>query len=165
MIKFEKISLEQFKRDVKKFFPAYTDKYIELLYENIQLPTRGSKASAGYDIYSTIAFNLQPEDKPITIPLGIRAVMPQDMFLQVVPRSSTGFKTGAYLANTIGIIDADFYESKEEGHILLKIVPNFEEVSVQAGDRIVQGIFLKYYTTDDDCVKAIRTGGIGSTGV
>ena len=90
--------------------------------------------------------------------------MPKDMFLEIVPRSGVGFKTGVRLANQVAIIDADYTESLNEGHIILKFLSGFNSLEVRAGDRIVQGIFLKYNTTDDDNVTDIRVGGIGSTG-
>lgn len=164
-IKFEKVSLEQFTKDMEKFFPDYTKEYIEYLYYSIKLPVRGSKGSAGYDVCSTVSFRLKTTDEPITIPLGIRAIMPGNMYLQIVPRSGIGFKTGVRLANTLAVIDSDYQNSPNEGHIMLKLVPGFKELSAQVGDRIAQGIFLKYYTTDDDNTEAVRTGGLGSTGV
>lgn len=176
MIKFEKISLEQYIKDMKEYFPLVKEDDMEKLYDNIKLPKRGSKGSAGYDIYSPISFmlsaanNLMPSmfswsGKPIVIPLGIKVQMPEDMFLTVVPRSGVGFKSGTYLANTIGIIDSDYYNNKQnEGHIMVKLVPGFESLTVTAGDRIVQGIFTKYYITDDDEANENRNGGFGSTG-
>lgn len=176
MIKFEKVSLEQYIKDMKEYFPSVKEEIIEKLYDSIKLPKRGSKGSAGYDIYSPISFTLSSSnslistmfswtDKPIVIPLGIKAQMPEDMFLTVVPRSGVGFKSGTYLANTIGIIDSDYYNNKQnEGHIMVKLVPGFESLAVIAGDRIVQGIFTRYYITDDDEANETRNGGFGSTG-
>jgi len=176
MIKFEKVSLEQYIKDMKEYFPLVKEDDIEKLYDNIKLPKRGSKYSAGYDIYSPMSFMLSASNnvlpsmfswsqKPIVIPLGIKAQMPGDMFLTVVPRSGVGFKSGTYLANTIGIIDSDYYNNeKNEGHIMVKLVPGFDSLTVAAGDRIVQGIFTKYYITDDDEANETRNGGFGSTG-
>ncbi len=174
MIKFEKVSYDEFKKAMNIFFPQNED-VIEEIYNNIKLPKRGSKRSAGYDIYSPIDFDLTVRNtivptffdssKPIIIPLGIKAQMPDDMFLNIVPRSSVGFKSGTYLANTIGIIDSDYYNNeKNEGHIMIKLVPGFEDLHVNAGDRIVQGIFTRYYITDDDEAQDDRKGGFGSTG-
>ena len=165
MIKFEKVSLEQFTKDLRKvLMPQVTDEDAKDIYDKIQLPKRGSTGSAGYDFCSPIGFTLEEYDVSITIPTGIRAVMPQNMFLQMVPRSSIGFKTGVRLANQVAVIDADYSKSPNEGHIMLKFVTGFSSLKVSSGDRIVQGIFLKYYTTDDDDVDNVRVGGIGSTG-
>jgi len=164
MIKFEKVSKEEFVNDSKKFFPQLSESDIETAYENITLPRRSSKGSAGYDIYTPFGFLLDTHDQTITIPTGIRAVMPSNMFLAVVPRSGMGFKTGSSLANTIGIIDSDYIVSPNEGHIMLKIVYGFNSVTAEPGDRVAQGIFLKYYITDDDKVAGVRKGGLGSSG-
>lgn len=165
MIKFEKVSLEQFTKDLRKvLMPQVTDEDAKDIYDKIQLPKRGSTGSAGYDFCTPIGFTLEEYDVSITIPTGIRAVMPQNMFLQMVPRSGLGFKTGARLANTVGIIDSDYYYADNEGHIMLKLVTGFSRFEVAQGDRIAQGIFLKYYTTDDDSTTSIRQGGLGSTG-
>lgn len=165
MIKFEKVSLEQFIKDLRKvLMPQVTDEDAKDIYDKIQLPKRGSTGSAGYDFCTPIGFTLEEYDVSITIPTGIRAVMPQNMFLQMVPRSGLGFKTGARLANTVGIIDSDYYYADNEGHIMLKLLTSFSRFEVAQGDRIAQGIFLKYYTTDDDNTTSIRQGGLGSTG-
>lgn len=165
MIKFEKVSLEQFTKDLRKvLMPQVTDEDAKDIYDKIQLPKRGSTGSAGYDFCTPIGFTLEEYDVSITIPTGIRAVMPQNMFLQMVPRSGLGFKTGARLANTVGIIDSDYYYADNEGHIMLKLLTGFSRFEVAQGDRIAQGIFLKYYTTDDDNTTSIRQGGLGSTG-
>lgn len=164
-IKFEKVSLEQFTKDLRKvLMPHITDEDAKDIYDKIQLPKRGSAGSAGYDFFSPFNFTLEDYDSSITIPTGIRAVMPLDTYLQIVPRSSIGFKTGVRLANQVAIIDADYSESSNEGHIMLKFVAGFNSLNVCSGDRIVQGIFLKYYITEDDNVTTVRTGGIGSTG-
>ena len=168
MIKFEKVSLKQFAEDVRKvLMPHATDEQIKEFYDSIELPKRGSKGSAGYDFYCPIPFELKEEewgDVSITIPTGIRAIMPEDVFLQIVPRSGIGFKTGVYLANTVGIIDSDYAESSNEGHILVKLCSNFKSLVIDKGDRFVQGIFQKYCVVTDDDAEEKRTGGFGSTG-
>ena len=175
MIKFEKVSLEQFKKDMKAIYPNLTDSEIEDKYNRIQLPKRGSKGSAGYDIYSTmdckffgntgIVPSIFGVNEPKLIPTGIKAVMPGNMVLNIVPRSGMGFKSGVSLANTIGIIDSDYYNNfNNEGHIMIKLVPGFDNLDVKEGDRIAQGIFTKFYVTDDDDVETTRQGGFGSTG-
>lgn len=165
MIKFEKVSLEQFTKDLRKvLMPYVTDEDAKEIYDKIKLPKRGSKGSAGYDFYTPISFSLEGQETTITIPTGIRAVMPLDMYLKIVPRSGVGFKSGTSLANTVGIIDSDYYYSDNEGHIMVKLVPGFDTLVAEAGDRFVQGIFTKYYITDDDDATDTRKGGLGSTG-
>ena len=165
-IYFEKVSEKQFIEDYRKCFGnAYTDEELKKIYANIKLPKRGSSGAAGYDFYSTINFLLDNKNNVVTIPTGIRAVMPNDLYLQIVPRSSVGFKTGTSLVNSVAIIDADYQMSPNEGHIMLKFRHGFKDLLIEEGDRIAQGIFLKYFITDNDDIKVVRLGGLGSTGV
>lgn len=158
MIKFEKISKKQFNTDVR-----YND--IPCQYTDILLPQRATKASAGYDFYSLVSFSLAPGEQ-IKIPTGIRVILPDDKFLMIVPRSSLGFKYRLQLNNTVGIIDADYSGSDNEGHIWIKITNDSKEgkrLNITAGDAIAQGIILPFFKTDDDEVENERNGGLGST--
>ena len=164
MIKFKKISFDQFKKDVLKLYPAMEESDIKEAYNEIELPKRGTKGSAGYDIRSPFGFTIEVDGQAKVIPTGIRAEMPENTYLQIVPRSGVGFKYGVSLANTVAIIDSDYFYSDNEGHVMLKFVPGFNNWEVVSGDRIAQGIFLQYFTTDDDDVIMVRKGGFGSTG-
>ena len=114
MNKFEKVSKKQYD------FDAWGGKHM-VDYDEIKLPHRATKCSAGYDIYSTIGFELPPGES-IKFPTGIKVALDENKFLIVVPRSSLGFKFRAQLDNTVGIIDADYYNnSNNEGHIWVKI--------------------------------------------
>ena len=176
MIKFEKVSRKQFIDDCMKTIPC-TEEEAGKWYDNVKLPTRGSSKAAGYDFYTPIPFEIKtPNSDPVaislfgykplrvTIPTGIRVAMSDDTFLMIVPRSGVGFKTGVSLANTCGVIDADYYNSPNEGHVFIKFVSGFNDYNAAVGDRVAQGIFMKYYTTDDDDTKSVRSGGFGSTG-
>jgi len=86
--------------------------------------------------------------------------------LKCYPRSGLGFKFRLQLNNTVGIIDSDYYFSKNEGHIMAKITNDSREgktVSVKSGDGFIQGIFVEYGITVDDDADGIRDGGFGST--
>lgn len=161
---FEKISLEQYYKDCKKLHPNMNEYEINNLYENIKLPQRGTQSSAGYDFFSPISCVL-PSKKAVIIPTGIKASMETDEVLMMHPRSSLGFKFHIQLANTIGIIDSDYYNNADnEGHILIKLYNDGDEdVSIDFGKAFCQGIFMKYLTTDDDNSEGVRSGGIGST--
>ena len=155
MSKFEKISQEQYIKDFKT----------ECAYEEIKLPKRATKFSAGYDFFSTKTFHLSPKES-IKIPTGIRVKLDKDCFLMVVPRSGLSFKYRLQLDNTVGIIDADYYEADNEGHIWIKITNDSnddKELLIAKGDAIAQGIILKYNLTEDDCASGVRKGGLGST--
>ena len=134
---------------------------------DIQLPKRGSFKSAGYDICTPVDITIPPYGISDAIQTDIKAYMLDDEVLQIVPRSSIGFKKGLMLINTIGIIDSDYYNNKDnDGNIGFKLKNlTGKEVTIKAGERIMQGIFVKYLITDDDECDNERTGGIGSTGV
>lgn len=169
---FKKVSKEQFQNDMKNLgFPYYS----MLTYANIKLPERATAQSAGYDLCSPVYFTLKPGES-IRIPTGIRCNMKSDHFLMIVPRSSIGMKNNISLMNTVGIIDADYYNAKNEGHIMAAFKNNnkrsiFSWVNkkrswvVSAGDRVCQAIFVPYAVTENDTATAERSGGIGSTGV
>ncbi len=163
--KFEKVSLENFLNTVKDDFPEYTEEDIKDMYESIELPTRATKGSAGYDFHAPFAFSL-PAGSTIKIPTGIRVQMDEDWVLKLYPRSGLGFKYRLQLNNTVGIIDSDYYYSDNEGHIMAKITNDSNEgktVDISAGMGFMQGIFLEYGITVDDDAQGVRNGGFGST--
>lgn len=164
--KFEKISLEQFKKDFLDTFPGTAEAETADIYEQIRLPKRATVGSAGYDYFSPIDFTLKPGET-IKIPTGIRARMEQGWVLCNFPRSGQGFKFRLQLNNTVGIIDSDYYDSDNEGHIMAKLTNDSNEgkvLSVKAGDGFMQGIFFPYGITEDDEADGVRNGGFGSTG-
>lgn len=175
-MRFEKVSLEQYKKDfledylgsgdIKIYFCSYIygDK-IESIYNNIILPSRATKDSAGYDFKSPLEFTLNPGDT-IKISTGIRVILDNDKFLLCAPRSSQGFKARVQLDNTVGVIDADYSNSENEGHIMLKLTNDSrtgQSIKVNPGDGIMQAIILGFHKVEDDNVINTRNGGIGST--
>lgn len=103
--------------------------------------------------------------KPTLVPTGIKCEMPEDMYLELSVRSSCPLKHWLILANGVGIIDADYYNNPDnEGHIFFQII-NLSpfDIILKKGDTIGQGIFKKYYLTEDDAATAERQGGFGST--
>lgn len=162
---FEKVSFEQFKKDWIDEFPDYSEKLIEVVYENIKLPKRSSSGSAGNDFFSPITFILEPNET-IKIPTGIRCYIEEGWVLKCYPRSGQGFKYRLQLNNTVGIIDQDFYYSDNEGHIMVKLTNDTNEnktIEVEMGVGMMQGIFVEYGITMDDVVSEIRNGGLGSS--
>lgn len=163
MMKFEKISFEQYAADFRKFCGIWSDEFIKGIYEEIKLPTRGTAGSAGYDFFAPFDFSLLPADS-IVISTGIRFVTDlSSVFLMIVPRSGLGFKYGARILNTAAIIDGDYAQSDNEGHILIKMACE-KPLELKQGKGFCQGIILPYYKTDDDVVISARNGGFGSTG-
>ena len=162
--KFEKVSETRFVADWLDTFGG-EETEAKRIYEELKLPKRATKGSAGYDFYSPLAFTLKPGET-IKIPTGIRASMREDYVLMVFPRSGLGFKFRLQLNNTVGIIDSDYYYSDNEGHIFIKVTNDSNEgkvLELAAGNGFAQGIFLPFGITEDDEVTEIRNGGFGST--
>lgn len=135
---------------------------------NINLPVRSTKNSAGYDVEAAedcVIPAFKPGQKPTLVKTGIKAYMESDEVLILANRSSNPGKKGLILANSIGVVDSDYYENPDnDGHIMYAFF-NFkaEDVEIKKGDRIGQAIFQKYLVTDDDIAQGERTGGFGST--
>ena len=158
MAKFEKVSLEQFRQ-------AYTGDDAESVYNAIKLPRRATSGSAGYDIFAPFEITLKAGET-VKIPTGIRVKIEDGWFLSLYPRSGLGFKFRLQLDNTVGIIDSDYYNAENEGHIMVKLTNDTREgktVQIAAGAGFVQGIFLEYGITEDDGADGERVGGFGST--
>lgn len=161
--KFEKVSFEQFKRDVLNTLDFILEDEVQGLYDTITLPVRATKHSAGHDFVSPISFVLSP-NKSINIPTGIRCKMDYDYVMLISPRSSLGIKKGLFILNTIPVIDADYYNAKNEGHIFICIKNNGNELlKLEQNESITQAIFVPYGVADDKDVITEREGGIGST--
>ena len=157
MRKFEKISFEQFKKDIS------SDKK---LYESIELPKRSTSHSAGYDIRSMTHDIIKPGEAKI-FKTGLKVSMESDEVLYIFDRSSFGYKYNVCLANGVGVIDSDFYNNPDnEGHFSVKLINHGDkELEINIGDRIAQGVFMKYLCVSDEIeVKNKRKGGLGSTG-
>ena len=134
-----------------------------------RIPERGTKNSAGYDFYNPVRIEIPPYklgDNPTLVPTGIKVKMPNDEFLMLVNRSSNPEKKKLVIPNSMGIIDADYYGNPDnDGEMMFAFynVSN-EPVIIEAGEKLGQGIFVKYGITDDDNAEGERTGGFGSTG-
>lgn len=163
--RFHKVSINQFLKDWMDTFPGTEEGQIKAIYESISLPKRATTGSAGYDFYSPIDITLAP-GREIKIPTGIRVEMEEGWVLKCYPRSGLGFKFRLQMNNTVGIIDSDYFNSDNEGHIFAKITNDTKEgktVEIKAGTGFMQGIFVEYGITVDDEVEALRNGGFGST--
>lgn len=187
-VKFEKVSYNQFLKDWIKLFGNKNNKYgvtgmtesmVKEIYDSITLPVRSTHGSAGYDFKSPFGFSLR-EGMNITIPTGIRCKMDDDTCLLLYPRSGHGFRHGVKESNTVGIIDSDYYNADNEGHIMVKLVneglhgkalpisfstsgmhknyfldtkyviEHSGTFDCEQGDKFIQGIFFNYITTEDD---------------
>ena len=190
--KFEKVSLDQFKEDMNKYvrnsvyvlgiMDYYStsdkgnetfDKFCELIYEDIKIPARATYQSAGYDFFIPFGMFL-PRTRSVVIPTGIRCSMLQGYSLDIYPKSGLGFNYNLKICNTIGIIDSDYYNSSNEGHIMVKIenvgfdntnIDN-DTINFAEGKSFVQGIFHEVFhafNDEDNTAMIKRDGGIGST--
>ena len=136
--------------------------------KNINLPVRKTKFAAGYDIEAAEDIVIPSFKKgmaPTLIPTGIKAYMEDDEVLYLYNRSSNPKKKGLILANSVGVIDKDYYGNPDnDGHIMFAFFNIKEEdITIKKGEAIGQGVFAKYLITDDDVAGGERLGGFGST--
>ena len=151
---FEKISFEQFNKDI------CDDK---LLYDNYELPRRGSKYSGGYDFFAVRDIVIKPGEI-VKIPTGYKAKFLNDEILMLVIRSSMGFKYNVRMCNQVGVIDSDYYNnSSNEGHLWVALQnEGDQDYIIKKGTAYCQGIFTKFLTCGE-MVDNERIGGFGST--
>ena len=164
--KFEKVSWGQFQKDyVDTFGEGKTINMddVRKIYDDIKLPCRKTRFSAGHDI--SIPFNITlPSKEKLMIPTGVRCKMDTDYVMFIVPRSSLGIKKGLRISNTIPVIDSDYYNANNEGHIFVSVINDGREaIKFKAGDHIIQALFVPYGVADEKDILIERTGGIGST--
>lgn len=122
----------------------------------------------GYDFFAIENVTIPPYkigDNPILIPTGVKARLPKNEFLMIVNRSSNPKKKKLVIPNSIGIIDSDYYNNADnEGEIgFLFYNLSDQPVEIKKGEKLGQGIFQKYYLTNNDKSNKIRNGGFGST--
>lgn len=141
-------------------------------FENVipdfNLPQRSTKYSAGYDFECIETITIKPYkfgDKPVLVPTGVKCKMPENEFLMLVNRSSNPKKKNLIIPNSIGIIDSDYYCNPDNDGEIMFAFYNFgtEEVTIEKGYHLGQGIFIEYKLTDDDVGTGERLGGFGST--
>lgn len=166
---FEKVSYEQWVKDVPLLNVPPT--VLKQWHNSIILPKQGTMHSMGVDFFAPYNIKILPHNK-VKIPTGIRwvdddksdAPYETKYGMMIVPRSSIGIKYGLRLQNTIGIIDADYYEAENEGHIILFFENTTDnEVILNGGQGIAQGIITNYYVPYDAQSEVQRVGGFGST--
>ena len=156
MRKFEKISFEQFAKDIKN------DKK---LYDEYKKPIRKTKLSAGYDFMAIEDIVINPGEI-VKIPTGIKAVFPEDETLLLFVRGSVGYHWNVRMCNQVAIIDSDFYNNVgNEGHMWFALQNEGDKTFIiKKGESFGQGIFVKYFTVDDEeDIENVRIGGFGST--
>ena len=136
--------------------------------KGINLPIRKTKYSAGYDVEAAedvIIPKFVPSQKPTLVKTGIKAYMQDNEYLMIANRSSNPGKKGLILANSVGIIDKDYYGNADnDGHIMFAFYNiKDEDIEIKKGDAIGQAIFMPYLVADGDIATGERKGGFGST--
>ena len=131
----------------------------------LKLPKRSTKKSAGYDFYA-IEDVICKSHEITMVKTGIKAKFPEDETLLLFNRSSNPKKKGLIILNGVGVVDSDYYGNSDNDGEIAGLFYNMrdEDVVIKAGDKIMQGIFVKYAITEDDKAEGERTGGFGSTG-
>lgn len=149
---------------MRKFFK------VKRINEDIKLPERSTRNSSGYDFFAIEDVEVPPYkfgDNPFMVATGVKVKTEENEFLMLVNRSSNPKKKKLIMPNSIGVIDADYFENPDnDGEMFFTFynVSN-EPVQIKKGEKLGQGIFMKYLKTDDDEASGERTGGFGSTGV
>lgn len=165
MSHFEKVTFEQWKADCG--VKGLPDKELKEWYEGIRLPVQATASSAGCDFY--MPFNLNFESgSTFRVATGIRWVTDGEndrgKVLLILPRSGLGFRYGIRLTNTVGVIDADYCDSDNEGHIIISLQnPSGTDVLLDEGKAFCQGIVVSYDIPEGAESVSARSGGFGST--
>ena len=178
---FEKVSLEQYVDAIGNLTDCDLDfDSIAKDYEQIKLPARATSGSVGYDFFLPFDISLNVGECMV-IPTGIRCKMEEGYSLDIYPKSGLGFKSFTTIANTVGIIDSDYYYSDNEGHIMVKLINKgfdvtrdrlnpskviYRELVRLKGESFVQGIFHECFGATNDVFNTtmkVRNGGFDST--
>jgi dUTP pyrophosphatase len=137
---------------------------VNRITDDLKLPERSTSFSAGYDFFNPEEVEIQAGQIKY-VKTGIKSQFPEDRMLMLCNRSSNPKKKGLILANSVGIVDKDYYGNPDnDGHIMFAFF-NFKDIDVEIkkGEAIGQAIFHKYFIADDDCAEGERLGGFGST--
>lgn len=175
--RFEKVSFESFIKGLETSMKLSNDNYlwVELLndsdkcrefYDSIKLPERATERSAGYDFYYPLPDIVLKPNTTIIFPTGIKAnIFYDNWFLGVYTKSGLGFKNKIKMDDTVGIIDADYYDSDEEGNILITLTNEHpvRNCTIVNGQPVAQGVFQIYGVVEGDKVSTKRHSGFGHT--
>ncbi len=153
--------------------------------KDINLPVRKTKNSVGYDIeaaedtvipsiWKNIFANFSKfvkgdkeylEIKPTLVKTGLKSYFGEDEVLMLANRSSNPGKKGLILANSLGIIESDYYGNPDnDGHLMYAYYNFFPiDITIKKHDTIGQAYFQNFLKVDNDIAEGVRTGGFGST--
>ena len=162
---FGKVSLKQFVSDWIEVFGNKPEHIITEIYNDIILPGRKTRYSAGHDIHIPFNMCIAPGEA-VVIPTGINCKMLSNYVMLIFPRSSLGIKKHMFIENTIPVIDADYINADNEGHIFICIKNcGYKSFEIKSGETFVQAVFVEYGVADNGEIETDRIGGIGSTGI
>ena len=150
---------------VKRYFEVVKDEFRKYGDVEIKLPVRGDKRSAGYDFITPVDIELAPGERKLIF-TDVKAFMQDDEVLELYVRSSIGC-LGIILQNCTGIIDSSYFNNpKNDGNIGIPLWNTSDhKITIEAGERVIQGVFKKYLIADNDkCLNGERVGGFGSSG-
>ena len=148
---------------MNRYFEIVSDKYRKNEGEII-LPTRATKHSIAYDFYSPVAVTIPPMQS-VMIWTDVKAHFNEDEALLLNVRSSMG-KHPIMIANTQGWIESDYCNNPDnDGNIGVRLFNlGTAPYIVRVGDRVAQGMFIKYLVADNGNTDNTRQGGFGSSG-
>ncbi|HVL68270.1 MAG TPA: dUTP diphosphatase [Vicinamibacterales bacterium] len=137
---------------------------ITRIHPDARLPRYETADAAGFDLAAVATVTVDP-GRVALIPTGLVVKVPHRMFLGIFARSSTPVKRGLMVANGVGVIDPDYCGATDEVKIAVLNFTN-EPVTVQAGDRVAQGIFLSAARVSwvEAEPEQVSRGGFGATG-
>lgn len=149
---------------INRFFEAVPEEHRKSGSTVISLPTRGTKQAAAYDFVSPITTCIMPMQSAM-IWTDVRACCQVDEVLLLNVRSSMG-KQPIMLANTQGWVDSDYYDNPDNGGNIGIRLLNLGNTpyEIHEGDKIAQGMFVKYLQSSNGDSDVVRQGGFGSTG-
>ena len=138
--------------------------------KGINLPERKTKYSAGYDMEAAedvVIPSFKKGNNPTFIKTGVKAYMGDNEYLMLANRSSNPKNKRLILANSVGIIDKDYYENPDNDGDIIFAFYNIkeEDIEIKKGEVIGQAIFMPFLVADNDNAEGIRTGGFGSTNI
>lgn len=141
---------------------------VNRIEEDIKLPERSTKFSAGYDFYALEDVLIPGKNAVTYVKTGVKIKLAEDEFLMLCNRSSNPKKKELILMNGVGIVDSDYYSNPDnDGEIAFAFSSlNSNGSFIKKGDKIGQGIIQKFIKTEDDMSSnstITRTGGFGST--
>jgi len=138
---------------------------IKRIDKDLPLPRHETAGSVAVDLIIRETATFAPGES-ILMPANIIVATPPGYMFMIAPRSSLSRKKHLAMRNSIGIIDQDYRGPDDEVHVLLY---NFGDtpVTIERGERVAQGIFVKIEQVEWDEVEKIDApsrGRFGSTG-